>query len=131
MLKELDTYDWREAFGYAGEPDTCALGEVNVATIVNTGVDPRPFTREDVAHIEAMSEGYNDGPDWVIVGRLHDGRWFCLYAGCDYTGWDCRAKGNASVANSLNAIIRLGLSDSERARLGLALPAADDPVHFG
>ena len=25
---------------------------------------------------------------WVIAGKTNDGRWFCLSAGCDYTGWD-------------------------------------------
>lgn len=97
MLKELDSYDWKEAFGYAGEPGTEACrvsrGETGpvpkgMSTLPGATVSTAPFTREDVVIILCMSEGENDGPPWVIAGALRDGRWFHLSAGCDYTGWD-------------------------------------------
>ena len=49
-------------------------------------------------------------------GRLWDGRWFALSAGCDNTGWDCQASGFALVAMSAEALIRLGLTDGELER---------------
>ena len=92
MLKELDDYDWGEAFGFAGE----TKGEYN--SPYNHGT-PRyalptgefhcsPFGREDVIAIHGMSEGENDEREWLIYGRLKDGRHFFIAAGCDYTGWD-------------------------------------------
>ncbi len=88
MDARLDTYDWREAFGYAGEPDTCAGNDPAVPRAVVDGVSVAPFTREDVAEIIAMREGEHDGDSWRIVVRLNDGRFAYLEAGCDYSGWD-------------------------------------------
>lgn len=93
MLTELEGFDWQEAFGYAGEPGTCAteyqgaLGRPEPC-LPDLDISCDPFTREDVEHIVALREGENDGPEWLIYGRLRDGRWFALSAGCDYTGWD-------------------------------------------
>lgn len=50
-------------------------------------VDKDPFNREDVAFVVAQAEGEADEDDWVCFGRLWDGRWFALAAGCSYTGW--------------------------------------------
>jgi hypothetical protein len=76
MLKELDDYDWKEAFKYA-QPDRVPGATVSGDT----------FTRDNVAEIAGLALGDNDGPDWIVYGRLADGRWFSLAAGCDYTGW--------------------------------------------
>lgn len=84
-----NSYDWREAFGYAGEPETCAArynGGPDVQSMDDAA--STPFDLSDVAHIEHHAEGENDGPSWIAVGRLNDGRFFYLSAGCDYTGWD-------------------------------------------
>lgn len=78
MLPELDDYDWNEAFGYAGEPDTCA----------GNNRKENGFTREDVAEIIFMRAGANDAETWLGIFRLKDGRFAYLSAGCDYTGWD-------------------------------------------
>jgi hypothetical protein len=93
MLSQLEGYDWQEAFAYAGEVrgegEYGCYGSANISeAIEDSGVPCDPFSREDVAEIVAMEDGENDGPDWIIVGRLNDGRWFSLSAGCDYTGWD-------------------------------------------
>ena len=110
MLKELEGYDWEQAFLYAsGDPVVgaeCAQGS---------------FNREDVAELIGIVEGENDGDNWVCAGRLNDGRWFCLSAGCDYTGWDCQAGGAASVADDRESLIRFGMSEEERSRLGVKL----------
>lgn len=52
------------------------------------GVDRTEISRPDVAEIIAAVNGDNDGPDWVGVFRLKDGRFLAASGGCDYTGWD-------------------------------------------
>lgn len=86
---ELDDYDWKEAFSYAGEPGGCKDSPPSLnAAIPTSGVALTPFSRWDVERIIAKSEGENDGPNWLCCGELRDGRFFALDAGCDYTGWD-------------------------------------------
>ncbi|MDQ0494031.1 hypothetical protein [Paenibacillus brasilensis] len=123
MLERLDVYDWKEAFGYAGkEKGTNANYQgLNPITVVQFAkpVPTTPFDREDVEEIIAMSEGENDGPNWIGVFKLQDGRYATIDAGCDYTGWDCRADGFVEVAGSLDEIIKYGLSNEQRNRLGL------------
>lgn len=84
---KLDDGDWAEAFGFAGEKGTCN-NDVPKATPPGSTVPAFPYTRQDVRRVIAMQDGENDGPDWVIVGELWDGRFFSLRGGCDYTGWD-------------------------------------------
>lgn len=121
MLKLLDDYDWREAFSYAGEPHTCGGPNIN-AVIGDESVITEPFTREDVAEIIAYDEGINDGPDWIIFGKLNDGRYFFLEAGCDYTGWDCQAGGYTTVGLDYDDMVRFALGDGDRERLNIELP---------
>lgn len=68
MLKDLDTYDWEEAFSYSRHGD-----------------------RSDVEEIIGIDEGENDGNDWIGLFRMKNGTFVFLSAGCDYTGWDCQA----------------------------------------
>lgn len=124
MLTQLDDSDWREAFGYAGEPGTEAGDKRHPERTIcaeDAAVPLSPFTREDVAEIIGMAPGENDGPAWVIAGRLTDGRWFYLEAGCDYTGWDCQAGGTAVVSADRERLIRFGITPEERTRLGLEI----------
>jgi hypothetical protein len=117
-------YDWREAFGFAGEPNTYQTPSVHPAK-PGDDVTLTSFTRADVAEVVALDEGENDGRPWLCVGRLHDGRWFALDAGCCYTGWDVASRGAVSVATTKDDVIRYGLSSDARARLGLLLPDLD------
>lgn len=117
MLEILEGYDWQEAFGYAGEPGT--YGEASVSPCVGTETPVTPFTREDVVEVIASKEGENDGPNWKLLGRLSDGRFFFLSAGCDYTGWDCQAGGGATVDTSLAHLIQFGIGQDDRDDLGL------------
>jgi hypothetical protein len=64
----LNDYNWREAFGYAGESDTCA------------GNKKAQFTRADVRRIIAISEGEHDGNPWLILVQLWDGNYGALQA---------------------------------------------------
>lgn len=81
------SYDWHEAFSYAGEPDCCGSASVKSAA-PHIEVSEEPFDRFDIEEVIALREGENDEKNWVCVGRLEDSRWFALDAGCDYTGWD-------------------------------------------
>lgn len=118
MIKELDDYDWKEAFGYAGERDTDGSADIRPAFPTDK-TSLAPFKREDVSEIYAKSEGENDGPDWLIYGKLKDGRFFYLEAGCDYAGWDCRAGGTATVADSKEELEHHGIPDRSKERLNI------------
>lgn len=92
MLPQLDTYDWEQVFGYAGEKgaeeyDICNYDEPKSVPFTKR-ISESTFTREDVVEIYGMYEGERDADDWLIVGRLKDDRIFMIEAGCDYTGWD-------------------------------------------
>jgi hypothetical protein len=76
-------------------------------------------SRDDVAEIIAAVNGENDGDDWVGVFLLKDGRYLRASGGCDYTGWDCRAGNSLCVAATLADIVKYGLPDKEKKRLGL------------
>lgn len=131
MIERLNDYDWQEVFALAGEQDTPhraddSWGYHNSARITAvppgaSGPSTDPFAREDVAELAWIEDGANDEADWLIGGKLRDGRWFFIAAGCDYTGWDCQSGGNAYVADSREAIERFGMGDADRARLGVIL----------
>lgn len=104
-----DDYDWKEAFSYA----------TNIRTA--TGCEASPFGIDDVDQIINFSTGENDGPSWIMVGKLKDGRFFFLSAGCDYTGWDCQAGGDAQVADTLENLHRFGMDEDGRERFGIKL----------
>ncbi len=130
MLPELES--WEEPFGYAGEPDTCATryqGQDNSTIELTPGatVSNAPYTREDVKEIYLLIEGENDGPEWIGVFLLNDGRFVALHASCDYTGWDCRAWGVAIAGNSLHDIAIMGLSVENRRR---ALTNEPSIIHY-
>jgi len=112
----LESYDWESAF-HEGNPPTAA---------VNFGGSIERFSREDVAEICHSEDGENDGPEWVMVCRLNDGRWVFLEAGCDCTGWDCQASGRSTVAGDYESIVRFGCNTSTRRRLNITIPELDD-----
>ena len=76
MLEELNNYDWEEVFKYA-----------TPSPVFGAEVSGEPFQRDDVKRIIAMVDGENDGPNWVGVFELNDGRFASISAGCDYSGW--------------------------------------------
>lgn len=121
MIEQLNNYDWAEVFG-EGTGGNC------------TPINPQPalpsyngslatFSREDVAEIFQQEGGENDGDEWIIYGRLKDGRYFSARGGCDYTGWDCRASNSGCVAETRDDIIRFGLTDEDRRRFKIELQA--------
>lgn len=120
MLEVLQGYDWEEAFGYAGEPNSEGAPNISGALPGNT-YDLTPFTREDVYKIFGIRPGENDEEEWLIYGKLKDGRWFYLEAWCDYTGWDCQAGGSVTIANSRDEIERFGMGKENRRILGVTI----------
>lgn len=100
-----DEYDWQEAFAFAGDIRTA------------TNCSNAGFAMADVKEVLSADEGENDGPSWMMAGVLNDGRYFFLDAGCDYTGWDCQAGGDAQVADTLPNLIRFGMTEEARERL--------------
>lgn len=126
---DADSYDWRMAFQCCGpaEDDDYAHNSPDVrrAHPQDTTTSLAPFARADVEKVEAYSEGEHDGADWLCVGRLKDGRWFLLSAGCDYTGWDCQSGGQATVAPSFDTLLHSGITDEQRRRLAPPHPRWD------
>ncbi len=114
-----DSYDWDQIFGrnphdppnYAGNP-TAVTGDLKAGEAL---VGELNF--EDIEEVLASVEGENDGPEWVAVVKLKNGFYLSVEAGCDYSGWDCRADGDSSVASTLDLLLQGGLSDNERVRL--------------
>lgn len=126
MLEVLNDYDWGMAFEYAGDRSSAYLGGRVYGTPWLSGAIPgrtynlSHFCREDVTRIIGISEGKNDERPWLIAGKLRDGRWFYLEAGCDYTGWDCQAGGQAVIAKSKKELIQFGIPSESCRRLSLA-----------
>ena len=116
MLKEIDDGDWAEAFGEGHDISEKPTPAICCPTISVEGV-----SREAVEEIVALENGENDGPDWVGLFRLKDGRFVTVEGGCDYTGWDCQASTMVQVADTKENAIRYAMSDSARDRLGLKL----------
>lgn len=122
-----NSYDWRYAFqccgSVEGEPENEDYAfntpDVRHAHPQDTETSLAPFQRADVEEVRAYEEGENDGPDWLCVGKLKDGRWFCLSAGCDYTGWDCQSGGSATVASDYTTLLAFGITDEQARRLRL------------
>lgn len=91
IVAGLDDYDWESAFEYAGTPpqygNNQGGGDLR-ACVPGSKISLTPFERMDVAEVIYIEEGERDERPWLLAGRLDDGRWFLLEAGCDYTGWD-------------------------------------------
>lgn len=119
MLEQLNGYDWEEVFGEGSGGNRTPI--IPNAQPPTSDVSVATFSREDVAEIYGQEEGENEGPDWIVYGRLKDGRYFAARGGCDYTGWDCQASNSGDVASTREDLIRFGLSDDERSRFKITL----------
>lgn len=111
ILARINDSDWEEAFSISHPPQPTEGYKGSLA----------PFSREDVAKVIAAEDGENDGDHWEGVFRLKDGRFVFVTAWCDYTGWGCRDGGQSWVAADLDSLIRWGLPEESRKRLGLRL----------
>jgi hypothetical protein len=123
MLPALDAYDWSEVFG-EGTGGNCTPIIPSGPPLV-TNLNLSTFGRVNVVEILGQEEGENDGADWIVWGKLDDGRYFIARGGCDYTGWDCRASNSGNVAACREDLITFGMSEDERARFKVMLPYDD------
>jgi len=79
---------------------------------------------DDVVEVIASVEGENDGPSWVALVRLRDGRYCRMAAGCDFTGWDCQASGNLEFYATREELLSpLAITKEEASRLGIVFGA--------
>lgn len=113
LLDITDSYDWEQAFQVA------CRDSIRNATPWDKSVVTLPATHTDVKRVVYSVNGENDSDDWVGIFELNDGRFVSISSGCDYTGWGCQDSGEMMVAGSEEDIIRFGLDDGERERLGL------------
>jgi hypothetical protein len=140
MTKDDLMGDWAEVFAYAGDCEEYQDGvyafngqpfmrkpcscDPTISACVGSTASTAPVLRRDVVRVIAASEGKNDGPNWLIVVELADGRFAFVEAGCDYTGWDCQAGGSCTTATSLGELYQFGLTEEARGRLAAQLAEA-------
>lgn len=121
MDTRIDTYDWEEVFGEDDAQNKMVLEAVPPGSDVSIA----QVTRADVATVAALHEdadvmyGEFDG---VGLFQLKDGRWLVARGWADTSGWGWQDGTSAAVAASSADAIRFGLTDGERAHLGLTLP---------
>jgi hypothetical protein len=115
-IEELNnSYDWAQVFADENDGNVSKdTTEVPPGSDVNTS----PASRSDVKEIIAAVNGENDGEEWIGVFLLNDGRYLIAQGGCCYTGWDCQAGNSMSVAKNMEDVLRYGLTDQEKGRLG-------------
>lgn len=112
-MEQLTDGDWIEAFAYGRSPTR--------ANPLDVAISLAPVELDAVVEVIAsrIERGDYAETDMAIVGKLADGRYFALEAGCDTTGWDCRAGGTSAVAATLDDILRFGITDASAEQLGL------------
>ena len=79
------------------------------------------FTLEDIEEVYGSQAGDNDGPSWIAYGKLKNGKYFYVTAGCDYTGWGWQEDGSSSLADTKEDIEKFHLTEDDRQRLGIVL----------
>lgn len=77
---------------------------------------------EQVAEVVRTHDGERDEENWLIVLKMKDGQWCFVSAGCDYTGWDCRAGGDHYFASSERELVRTRMTQGNRRDLGYDEP---------
>lgn len=83
------------------------------------------FQPNDVASILLAVDGEHDETNWTAIFKLNGGKFGYLTAGCDYTGWDCRAWGDSAVGDSFEEIWFGHCTDDDRSRLKAGAISAD------
>ena len=107
--------DWAEVFADKNSGDVDKTLDIPVGLSVST----KEVSRTDVKRIIAAVNGDNDGPAWLGLFLLKDGRYLVAGGACSYTGWDCQG-GNFMIAtNTKKEAITLGLDARQRKRLGV------------
>lgn len=79
-LDVLQNYDWVEVFGFASDGADAYNSGIPSSILSEIKCDEEPFTTDAVEEIYGLYEGENDEEDWLIAGRLKDGRHFMIEA---------------------------------------------------
>ena len=116
MLELLDECNWSEVFG-EGDGGNCT--PIIPRRIPGETCSLEGFTREDVAEILGVAEGQRDEEEWVVCGKLKDGRFFVAAGSCDFTGWDCHASNNGNVAETMENLLQFAMTPAEKQRCEL------------
>ena len=132
MSSELPTnddftaHDWDEVFPSTG--DTWTSGDYSgtfAAVAGGGGARVNDVTKARIADVLAFDayspEGGGGSLDAVAVVQLTDGTFAALTAYADYTGWGCQADAQWRWARTKGDVIRYGLDNEGRNRLGFTL----------
>ena len=84
----LDSYGMGQIFGAGGVEECHWGGDKPRAVPPGSSVPTDGFARWDVKAVHGFQEGENEGPHWMALVELWDGRWAFLDGSCDYTGFD-------------------------------------------
>ena len=106
-----------------GDPTYGPLAEASGAAEPIPGYsgtkESRNWCQDDIVEVIAADEGERDGANWIAILKLKNGLYIFMSAGCDYTGWDCRASGSSTISESLEKLLELGTDSDDKERLGL------------
>lgn len=116
IAQMMADFDWKAVFSYATASGYDGPGKVTA--VPGAACSNAFFEMDDVAEVYDSADGENDEASWLCVGRLKDGRFFYVTAGCDYTGWGCQSGGEAFVADTADQLYALGFDQDARSRLG-------------
>jgi hypothetical protein len=111
-------YDWKEAFRSSSKAIAAPCDESPIVA--------DDFGLDDVEEVlaSALQNGSYAEVTVYAVFRLKDGRFACIEASCDTSGWDCQAGGMKTVGRSEVEIVRYGLTNESRAALGYKIEDA-------
>ena len=105
-----------------------AFGVVEDIRHLDETISPSRFKLRQVISVEGVEisspEGYAS-EDVLAYGKTYGG-WWLLEAWCDTTGWDCQAGGSIRLADSLEVLVRFGMSQTTRETFGLSLEEDED-----
>ena len=130
-MSDFDPAEWSMLFPASDESPYWAYGLYDGVYSVVDGSRVADITPDRIAHVKGfeVTEGERAETDVLLLVELTDGSWAACMAGCDTTGWDCRASVMWRWAPSLEAIVENGLDRSARKALGM--PLAIDAVTSG
>ena len=111
QMREPDSV-WQHVIGLA-HSSMRALGDDCTA---------QTFTVQGVASVLASVAGQRGGCEWLALFLLNDGRFAMVKAGFDCAGGARMTAGATVFASHLAHLIRFGLGDEDRSRLGIATP---------
>jgi hypothetical protein len=101
---ELAGEDWEFTFAWIlRRPPDVVGGDVAIT----------PVTRADVTEIAYVADGHGDGPPWIFLGRVADGRWLYVWYLLQITG---EMIGSWSVAARKDQLWWSALTEYDRQR---------------